>query len=271
MEGDSVQKSQRTVWLIVMSLLITGILFVLGTVVFQPKGIPVLNYHEVQDNVNNPLALSIAEFDEQMAYLSKHGYHSITPDELLSYLQNDIPLPDKSVLITFDDGYRNNYINAYPILKKYGFTATIFLITDVVGHNDWYLDWEQVKEMQQAGFVFGSHTLSHVPLVALSNEEALFQLKKSKEGIEWRLGVPVEYFAYPTGAYNENTRQLVKQAGYKAAFSVDFGRVGKNSNIYSLERVPIFKSKLSFHDFYLRLKFTKLVEINKVIKSYLLH
>jgi hypothetical protein len=168
-------------------IFIFGSLLFFGSIINQSKGIPVLNYHRVADNVNNPLTLSTEEFNEQMDYLYQHGYKDITPDDLLSYLQHGTALPDKSVLITFDDGYRDTYTNAYPILKKYGFTASVFLITDVVGHNDWYLNWEQVKEMHQAGFVISSHTLSHVPLTTVSPGEALLQLQKSKEGIEWRL------------------------------------------------------------------------------------
>ncbi|VBB09738.1 polysaccharide deacetylase [Lucifera butyrica] len=236
----------------------------------RPEGIPVLNYHEVVKNdEDNPLALSVKEFDEQMAYLHRNGYKAITPDELLAYIGQGRQLPAKSVLITFDDGYRDNYTNAFPVLKKYGFTATIFLITDFVGNDDWYLNWQQVREMQRAGIVFGSHTLNHIPLVGVPPAEVLFQLQKSKEGIEWRLGVPVNYLAYPTGAYDAQVCQLVRQAGYKAAFSVDFGRVTQASKVYALERVPIFKSRWSFYDFYLRLNYTSLIEKAKWVKQWL--
>lgn len=244
------------------------IIFAISSV-SEETDIPVLNYHRVKDNVFNPLTLSNEEFEEQMQYLHAHGYHSITPDQLLMYLQTGEPLPDKPVLITFDDGYRDNYVNAYPILKKYGFTATIFLITDVVGHDYWYLDWEQVREMQQAGFVFGSHTLSHIPLTTMGHDEATFQLLKSKEGMEWRLHTPVNYFAYPNGEYNRDAEALVKRLGYKAAFSTDFGRVNAKSDVYALERIPIFKSRHPFANFYLRLNFTTLTaKLKNVIRPF---
>jgi peptidoglycan/xylan/chitin deacetylase (PgdA/CDA1 family) len=253
-------------------LIILGILILFAVLQFSPlgkvKGIPVLNYHEVQNNDNNPLSLSVPEFDQQMSYLHRHGFHAITPDQLYAYLHDGSELPAKPVLITFDDGYRNTYTNAYPILEKYGYTATVFLITDFVGNNAWYLDWHQIKEMQHNGIIFGSHTLNHIPLVELSPKKALFELEKSKAGIEWRLGVPVKYFAYPEGAYTAKICRLVKQAGYSAAFSVNFGRATKNSNLYALERIPIFKSKFSFLNFYLRLKFTPVVEKLKQIKYF---
>lgn len=230
-------------------------------------GIPVLNYHKVEDNVDNPLALSVKNFDKQMAYLASKGYTSITADQLFSYLYQKGSLPPKPVLITFDDGYADNYTNAYPIMKKYGFTAIIFLITDVVGHDSWYMNWDQVKEMQQAGFQFGSHTLSHVALAEVSQEELMLQLVKSREGIEWRLDTPVRYLAYPGGSYNEQVKDALTAAHYKAAFTVNFGRVNHSSDPLALERIPILKSRWSFADFYLRLNFTKMIELAKEIKS----
>lgn len=230
-------------------------------------GIPVLNYHKVENNVSNPLALSAQDFAEQMEYLYKNGYTTISPDQLLDHLQKNTPLPAKPVLITFDDGYQDNYIAAYPIMKKYGFTATIFLISDRIGHDDWYMNWDQIQEMRLSGFVFGSHTLSHVSLSEISREEALFQLVNSREGIEWKLDVPVKYFAYPSGDYNAEVEKIVQHAGYKAAFAVKFGRVEKTSDVYSLDRIPIFKSKFPFPDFYLRLNFTSIVGGVKTMKD----
>ncbi|WP_425060043.1 hypothetical protein SCACP_06880 [Sporomusa carbonis] len=257
-------------WAIIVCCIITiGIIsiYFYGETDNLSSGIPVLNYHEVEDNVNNPLALTVRDFDDQMAYLHARGYTTITPDQLLNYLNAGGKLPDKSILITFDDGYVNNYTNAYPILKKYGFTATFFLITDVIGHNPWYMNWDQVREMQEQGFQFGSHTLSHVDLTSISSEEAALQLVKSREGIEWRLKTPAKYLAYPGGFYNPQIEKSVAQAGYKAAFSVKFGRVQQGSNPLALERIPVFKSRWTFLDFYVRLKFTKAIGKIKAVKD----
>ncbi|HEY3426639.1 MAG TPA: polysaccharide deacetylase family protein, partial [Negativicutes bacterium] len=110
-------------------IIVVLLLIAFAAFIHQERNIPVLNYHQVEDNVNNPLTLSNQEFEEQMAYLHRHGYNSITPDQLIMHLRTGAALPDKPVLITFDDGYRDNYMNAYPIMKKYGFTGTVFLIT----------------------------------------------------------------------------------------------------------------------------------------------
>jgi peptidoglycan/xylan/chitin deacetylase (PgdA/CDA1 family) len=209
------------------------------------------------------------EFDEQMEYLYYSGYTSISPDELLDYIQFNKPLPDKAVLITFDDGYRDTYVHAYPILKKYNFSATVFLITDYVGTNNNYLDWNQIKEMYNHGFVFGSHTLNHIELINTTEEYAEYQLAKSREAIMWRLNDPVNYFAYPEGFYNKAIIKLVQDIGYRAAFTVNFGRDKRDSNVFALNRIPIFKSFHPLYSFILRLQLTQLLIEVSMLRSYL--
>ena len=96
-------------------------------------GVPVLNYHQVNSEENDMLSVPVEEFEAQMAYLEESGYTTITPDQLRDFLTDGTPLPEKPVLITFDDGYKDNYTNAFPILKKHHMTATIFLVTDYIG------------------------------------------------------------------------------------------------------------------------------------------
>ena len=255
--------------------------FIIGLIAFavgiaayihlHSSGIPVLNYHLINSEKINALAITPQEFDEQMSYLHNNGYHTISPDQLMDYIQENKPLPENPILITFDDGYQDAYTEAYPILKKYDFTATVFLITDYVGNSNRYLTWEQVKEMHDGGITFGSHTLSHVSLSKISNEEAEFQLLKSKEAIEWRLKKPVKYFAHPGGFYKQATSELLKQTGYRAAFTVNLGRVNKDSDVYALKRIPIFATKNLFRSFWLRLNVTQLVidaaELRKIIHN----
>lgn len=242
---------------------VIGIFLVIVTIAafihFHSSGIPVLNYHLITENKINALSITPQEFDEQMAYLYKNGYTTISPDQLLDYVQNNKELPDNPILITFDDGYRDAYTEAYPILKKYNFIATIFLITDYVGNSERYLTWDQVKEMDKNGFTFGSHTLSHVSLSDITNEAAAYQLTKSREAIEWRLKKPVKYFAHPGGFYNQATSQLLKDANYRGAFTVNFGKVTTNSDVFALKRIPIFETRDVFRTFWLRLKFTQLM------------
>lgn len=259
---------QKFAFVIAAILLVTAAFLFWGNFT---AGVPVLSYHMVEDNVDNPLALGVKEFEEQMEYLSRRGYHAITPDQLTNYLQTGIPLPEKPVLITFDDGYQNNFKIAYPIMKKYGLTATIFLISDRIGTDNWYMNWDQVREMRRAGFVFGSHTLSHELLSRIPEEEIKQQLIKSREGIEWRLDVPARYLAYPGGDYNSRIEELARQSGYRAAFTVKFGRVIPGDDMFALKRIPLFQSRVSFLDFYVRLNYTTLIGELKAFKSKVVH
>jgi len=228
--------------------------------------VPVLNYHKVD---YQSIALSIApkEFEEQMEFLYNNGYHTISPDQLVANLQQGEPLPDKPILITFDDGYLDNYINAYPIMKKYGFTATIFIVTSLVGRDERFMTWDQVSEMQQNGFVFGSHTVNHLPLTKLNADQVRYELNESRREIARRIGYEPRYFAYPTGAYNFQIAELVRESGYRAAFTIRYGQVGSDSNLYALERIPIFKGQRTFQSFFIRLRFAPILERMGIIRN----
>ena len=205
--------------------------------------IPILNYHKV-DTLHHSLSVLPENFERQMAYLNDSGYHTITPDQLMAYLKFGHPLPENPVMITFDDGYQDNYVNAFPSMKKYGFTATIFLVTEKIGQDERFMNWDQVREMQKAGFVFGSHTANHTALTKIDAAQAEKELTESRDEMEHQLGYKPRYFAYPTGAYNLQIEQMVRQAGYKAAFTVRYGKVGPDSDPYALERIPIFQVKI---------------------------
>ncbi len=129
-----------------------------------------------------------------------------------------------------------------------------------------------MQEMHNNGFTFGSHTLNHISLADATNEYIEYQLTKSREAIEWRLKEPVKYFAYPGGFYSQTTTQLLKQTGYRGAFTVNLGRDKANSDMYALSRIPIFQSTNTFRSFWLRLKCTQLVidisAIKKIISNY---
>lgn len=229
--------------------------------------IPILNYHKIDDSYNHCLSLTSDEFTEQMSFLHENGYHSITPDQLMAYLKYGKSLPDKPVLITFDDGYADNYANAYPILKRYGFTATIFIVTGLVGKDTRYLSWEQARQMQKDGFVFGSHTVSHTPLTDLNEGQIHNELTESQRVIEQELGVRPYYFAYPTGTYSQSIERLVKKAGYKAAFTIRYGQVGIESDLYALERIPIFHGNQSYRNFFIRFKGAPILERLGIIRN----
>ena len=215
----------------------------------------VLNYHMV-----NPMLISLAidptDFDWQMKYLVDHGYHTISTDELYDFMEGKGTLPDRPVLITFDDGYVDNYTNAYPILKKYNLKATIFIVTGFVSSRKGYLTWDQLREMEQHGIMAQSHTVTHAPLPELPDERIREELVESKRTAEAELGHPIDFIAYPTGVHDLHIVSIAKAAGYRGGFTVKYGNVDRSSNVYALERVPVFRTSATNVDFVDRLRYT---------------
>ena len=212
----------------------------------------VLNYHQITDS-HNSLAIAPDVFDQQMKFLSDSGCVTITPDELYAGLNGEIELPPKPVLITFDDGYIDNYTNAFPILKKYNLRATIFIIPAFTSVYPNYMTWEQLKEMEANGITIESHTLTHPKLEELPDDEIRNELLNSKNMLEEQLGHPIEFLAYPTGTYNLHIAGIAQDLGYKGAFTIKYGVVDKGSNFFALERVPIFHTATTMKDFYERI------------------
>lgn len=226
---------------------------------FTPvSGVPVLNYHQINDVDHNAMTITTKQFEAQMKYLSDNNYTAISPDQLIDHLETGAPLPPHPVLITFDDGYKDNYLNAFPILKKYQMTATIFLISDYVSTYEKYLTWDEIALMQRDGIDFESHTLSHMNLIeAASDEELQQQLAGSKAALEWHLGKQVNYIAYPCGTYNPKIMSQTKATGYRGAFTVNFGRDDHDDAQYALDRIPVFGGNShTYLRFRLRLKLT---------------
>ncbi len=230
-----------------------------------PK-ILVLNYHQIGNNFT-PLCVPTQLFDEQMAYLKDNGYITITPEELYEGITGNMVLPERPVLITFDDGYVDNYVNAMPIIKKYGMRATVFVVpgfTDVQAN---YLTWDQLKEMEKNGFNIQSHTLNHRALEELPDDEIRAELLNSKLLLEKNLGHEINFLAYPTGTYNLHIAGIAKDVGYKGAYTIKYGGVDKGSNIYALERVPIFQTENTMKGFFERIEYRQSFETLGWIKK----
>lgn len=226
----------------------------------------VLNYHQIGTNFT-PLCVPTQLFDEQMAYLKDNGYATITPEELYEGIAGNLVLPERPVMITFDDGYVDNYTNALPILKKYGMHATVFVVPGFTGVQPNYLTWEQLKDMEKNGFSIQSHTLNHRALEELPDDEIRAELLNSKLLIEKNLGHPVDFLAYPTGTYNLHIAGIAKEVGYKAAYTIRYGNVDKGSNIYALERVPIFQTENTMKGFFERIEYRQSFETLGWIKK----
>ena len=199
--------------------------------------VPIMMYHNVnytQEARAN--TVSPENFERHMAYLKTHGFQVISFNDFVSRINAGGPIPKKSVVITFDDGYEDNYQYAFKILKKYGFPAIVFLPSDFVNTRG-YMTWEQIKEMRESGITIGSHTRRHIYLPDLPMEEMREEIKGSKSILERQLGVTVDYFAYPIGGFSEQIKQMVREAGYKAAAATNRGYDRFNRDVFELKRI----------------------------------
>jgi peptidoglycan/xylan/chitin deacetylase (PgdA/CDA1 family) len=233
------------------------------TLKYNDKSVPVLMYHSIDYEKGNELRVPKEKFKEQMQYLKDNRYTTLTFNELYDFLINNKPIPEKSVVITFDDGYEDNYQNAYPILKEFGFYATVFVIINAIDNEKAFLTSEQLKEMSQNGIDIESHTLAHDELNKLSYDKQVLTLKGSKEFIEKTLNKQVKYIGYPFGKWNNDTIKALKDTGYTMAFTTLSGWADKSQGIYTLHRVYI-SANYGMNEFKRRLTNPKYDTSNKL-------
>ena len=201
--------------------------------------IPVLLYHRIGDT-EGPLTVTPEKFETDLIRLQELGYSTITLETFRRYLVNsDIRLPDKPIMLSLDDGYLDNFMNAYPILRRYGMTAAFYIITSMVGEAD-RLTKGNIREMAANGMSIGSHTVSHRPLGDMGDEEASNELSLSRTYLEELLQKSVDFIAYPKGSYNGSTGAEASEAGYCGGFSIVPGTCSRNTNPFVLRRIPVF-------------------------------
>lgn len=199
--------------------------------------VPIMMYHNVeQSDTSRPNWVSPERFRWHMQYLKKHGYRVIRFNELIEAIKEGKSLPRKTVVVTFDDGYANNYTHAFPILQEYQFPAILFVPSDLLGQEG-FLTWAQLQQMRQAGIDIGSHTRTHAYLPELPLDEQREQIFQSKRRLEEKLGIKIDYFSYQTGGFNEQIKALVKEAGYKGACTTNRGYDRFNKDVYELKRI----------------------------------
>lgn len=216
------------------------------------RTIPVLCYHQFSPGAaaRNQLAVSAQGFEQQLAYLASNGFRVIPLTELETIVSRKLPMPDKTVVLTIDDGYRSIYTIAYPLLKKYNFPATVFLYTDFVGGSA-ALSWQQLKEMQDSGLVdIQSHTKTHASL-AMSPEDATqavyqarvrSEISDAERTLERHLGSKPRYLSYPYGDHSEYAVSTLKQSGYTLAMTVQRGANPAFADPYLLRRTMIYNN-----------------------------
>ena len=206
---------------------------------YNDRGICILTYHCIGYEKNNRLKIPQQQFKQQMKYIKDNGYSTITIEQLYKFIMQNKPIPKKSVIITFDDGYIDNYQYAYPILKEFNLKATVFVIAKTIDKSKDYMTSNQLKELQANGIDIESHTLDHERLTTLSYEKQLNTLKESKTTLENILGKKVNYIAYPYAKYNNDTIKAAMNAGYFMGFVLGGKVARKNDGIYTLHRMCV--------------------------------
>ncbi len=231
-------------------------------------GVPVLMYHYLTDDLSGTglrqLRVSPEAFARQMAYLRKSGYRTIAPWALWKHFTEGLRLPERPLIVTFDDAARESLMIARDVMSRFGFSATVFVPAGRVGGtNDWdrgkgepevaLADWEDLRGLALSGWEIGSHSLSHADLTSLGDRELAGELAESKRLIESELGRPVVAVAYPYGAVDGRVRQAAREAGYQLGFGTRHGKNTREDDLHGLKRI-IVKRRDTLLDLGLKLK-----------------
>jgi len=228
--------------------------------------VPVLSYFQFSEKKENNLVITRENFESQMKYLKDNGYQVITLEKFYSFLQYKEQIPDKSVVITLEDGWESVYKIAVPILQKYGYPATLFVYSNMISKNKSALTWEQVKEMSGDGFDIQCQSISKRDLTLPKKKESfkkyvyavIREVTTPKNLLQKKLGKECQFYAYPQGKANNLVVSLIKKAGYKAAFTMEQGSNPFFANNYSLKRniirgtdsISEFKKNLTYFEKY---------------------
>jgi peptidoglycan/xylan/chitin deacetylase (PgdA/CDA1 family) len=196
------------------------------SVVLARKEVPVLCYHQIRDwkptdsKVSKDYIMPPADLKAELKMLADSGYHTILPDQLYAYLTKGEALPSKPIMLTFDDTDEDQYVVAWPEMKKYGFKGVFFVMTVSLNKVPHYMTKEQVKELSDAGNVIGSHTWDHHNVRKYQGNDWVIQIDKPTKELEAITGKQIRYFAYPFGLWNHEALPELRKRGFIAAFQL---------------------------------------------------
>ena len=212
----------------------------------RPVVVPILMYHHVAaagpdaDAIRRDLSVSPANFEAQLRYLIARGYQPTTLKALMMHLQVGEPLPSKPVILTFDDGFKDQYTNAYPVLKRYGFVGSFFIITRFADEGrEEHMSWTEIESLHANGMEIGSHSYTHPSLRGKSFDYIVWQVLGSKEAIEARTHEPVRFLSYPSGQYDQGVVDVLRSAGYWGAVTVEAGSLQSSQRPFEFKRIRV--------------------------------
>lgn len=208
--------------------------------------VPILMYHHVGfisgsgSALDRSLTVSPHEFEEQILYLKQQGYQTVSLAAVYAALTTGGYLPNRAVVLTFDDGYKDVFENAVPILKKHGFMGT-FAVSPALLEKEPYASWGEILRAYLEGMEIVSHSMNHIDLTnqKYSEEDLITELQGSKLFLESRLATSVDFFVYPYGKYNARALKIVEQAGYKMALTTEFGTIVNKNSLLTTPRVRV--------------------------------
>lgn len=221
--------------------------------------VPVIMYHHIQplylsDRFDQEgLTVGVEYFDMHMNYLASQGYHTVSADQLVKALITGTSLPPKSIVVTFDDGYEDNFLYALPILHKYHITANFMISTGLTGKhvdNNKYITWDQLRELTKDPLIhLYSHTVNHVDVGNSSKQIDEKEIRGAKQALEQKLGITAPIFTYPYGSTSPLAEQVLKANGYIAAFTTQLGSLQCRSQLLELHRDHVGNLPLSSYGF----------------------
>ncbi len=241
-----------------ISFIIVGIVLLILMVNFSDTKLPILGYHSfTKEKSNDQFVMEIDQFEQQLKYLKKHNYKTISLDEAYDIFKNKKKIPRKTVMITFDDGYQSNYDLAFPLLKKYNMKAVVFVVGYHAKTNkDGYMSLETLSKVKSEypNVEIASHTYNlHVDgVVGIDKKQLEEDFKKMNDIVD------TKYFAYPYGKNDKTVEKVLKNNGYKLAFTFGPGkehrRAGIEKDLYKIPRLNI-TNNMPMWKFILRLKY----------------
>ena len=220
-----------------------------------PVGFPILEYHMVKEDAPpkaKPYVVPPEDFAAQLDYLLAEGYTTITPQDYARARKGKQELPEKPIILSFDDGYEDNYRVILPMLEERGMKAVFYVVTNDIGLPG-YMTWDNLFDMERRGMEIGSHTANHIPLTELPPEKQRDELRLSKLMLEWKGMKTIYSFSYPNGAYDAGIVAMLQEEEYLTAVTGDAGLNDRATNPYLLRRVNIAPPRLGLTEFRLRL------------------